>query len=238
VSEVVPLVSCIIATGDRPALLAQAVRCFRRQGYPAKELVIVDDSAGGPAVDWSSPDERIVHVATAAPTVLGAKLNMAAASSSGSIIQKLDDDDYYHPEFLATLVGALRGSADPRAVSGLDCFVVYLAGTGELRTSGHGWFAGGSLCFSKGLWERRGFREVGRAVDWYFLRDNGCHRVRVCRPELYMVVRHGYGHTWRRMGEVDVTDYFRGRSPWPGDLAGLVPESDIPFYRSLLEPTP
>jgi glycosyltransferase involved in cell wall biosynthesis len=238
VSEAAPLVSCVIATGDRPALLAQAVRCFRRQRYPSKELVIVDDSRGGPAVDWTSPDDDILHVATAAPTVLGAKLNMAAASSSGSIIQKLDDDDYYHPEFLGTLADALLASAEPRAVAGLDCFVVYIASTGELRTSGHGWFAGGSLCFTRNLWEQRGFREVRRAVDWYFLRDNDCHRVRVCRPELYVVVRHGYGHTWRRMGEVDVTEYFRGRSPWPGDLAALLPASDIPFYRSLGDSAP
>jgi glycosyltransferase involved in cell wall biosynthesis len=222
-----------MATGGRPDLLAQAVNCFQRQRYPSKELVIVDDSPGGPVADWSDPEKGVRHLQLTEPTILGEKLNHAAAAASGAIIQKLDDDDYYNPDFLSVLVAALRASPDPRAVAALDCFVVLITSTGELRASGHGWFAGGSLCFRRDLWEEAPFRDVGRAVDWYFLRDSRCVRVRVCRPELYMVVRHGHGHTWRRMGDVDVDDYFRRRPAWPGELTDLIPASDLPFYRAL-----
>lgn len=41
----VPLVSCVLLTGNRPDFLMQALRLFNRQKYSNKELIILDDGA-------------------------------------------------------------------------------------------------------------------------------------------------------------------------------------------------
>ncbi len=45
----VPLVSCVMATGNRTRFIPQALRCFLRQTYPNRELLVIDD--GEPSVE-------------------------------------------------------------------------------------------------------------------------------------------------------------------------------------------
>ena len=40
-----PLVSCLMPTADRADFVEQSIRFFRRQSYPRRELVIVDDGS-------------------------------------------------------------------------------------------------------------------------------------------------------------------------------------------------
>jgi glycosyltransferase involved in cell wall biosynthesis len=227
-----PLVSCILATRDRKPFLQQAIKYFCRQEYPHKELIIVDDSATA-AVDIVPHDMRIRYIRLDEQTPLGRKLNLGIAASSGALLQKLDDDDYYHADFLTTTVTALQGADPQQAIVGLDCFLVLIAATGELKFSGHGWCAGGTLCFSRQLWEQGPFREVPRAVDWWFLQDHASQHVKICRPELYVLVRHHAGHLWTRLGTQGVTAYFRQRPTYAVSLARYMPVDDYVFYKHL-----
>ena len=229
-----PLVSCILATRDRQLFLRQAVRYFLRQTYANKELIIVDDGAESAAA-LVPADAHIRYCRIGAQTPLGSKLNLGIARASGHIIQKLDDDDYYHPDFLATTVHALLGRPPDRAVVGLDCFLVLIAATGELKSSGHGWCAGGTLCFFRQLWELRPFRNVASAVDWGFLQDHAPERVTLCNPELYMLVRHQWGHLWTVLNGVDVTEYFSSLHPYAKPLTDCIAAEDQRFYRDLRE---
>jgi glycosyltransferase involved in cell wall biosynthesis len=231
-----PLVSCVLPTADRPGFLRQAIRCFERQSYPEKELVIVDDGAE-PAAEGIPDDPRIRYLRLAGKTPLGTKLNLGIEAARGDLLQKLDDDDYYHPRFLARTVETLRRDRRDNVISGLDCFLVLIAQSGELRFSGHGWFTGATFCFRRSLWRRHPFRDLPRAVDWWFLRDHQPYRLKICEPELLIVVRHQAGHTWRRLGKTDVTEYFRRRRPWGKPLERLLPADDLPFYRSLRQKT-
>jgi glycosyltransferase involved in cell wall biosynthesis len=227
-----PLVSCILATRNRKPFLQQAIKYFCRQEYPHKELIIVDDSSQA-AGDIVPDDARISYIRLHEQMPLGRKLNLGIQASSGPLLQKLDDDDYYHPNFLATTVTLLQGADPTQAIVGLDCFLVLIAATGELKLSGHGWCAGGTLCFSRQLWEHAPFREVPRAVDWWFLQDHAPQRVTICRPELYILVRHHVGHLWTRLGQQDVTTYFRQRPTSATSLARYMPVNDYAFYEHL-----
>jgi glycosyltransferase involved in cell wall biosynthesis len=212
--------------------LQQAIKYFCRQEYPHKELIIVDDSVKA-AAGIVPHDTRIKYIRLDEQTPLGRKLNLGIQASSGPLLQKLDDDDYYHPDFLATTVTALQGADPQQAIVGLDCFLVLITATGELKFSGHGWCAGGTLCFSRQLWEQGPFREVPRAVDWWFLQDHAPQRVKICRPDLYVLVRHHVGHLWTRLGKQDVTTYFRQRPTYAMSLARYMSVDDYGFYKRL-----
>jgi glycosyltransferase involved in cell wall biosynthesis len=227
-----PLVSCILATGRRRQFLKQAIKCFQRQTYENRELLIVDDGTES-VVDLVPEDDRIRYLQLDARAPLGAKLNIGIEQARGQIIQKLDDDDYYAPEFLITTTNALLGHDPARSIVGFGCFLVLIAATGELKYSGKGWCAGGTLCFSKQLWESGPFRDIPRAVDWCFLRDHEPQRIKIYEPELYILVRHDNGHLWARMGNTDVTEHFRRRPAYRKSLRDLLPSEDWAFYEGL-----
>jgi glycosyltransferase involved in cell wall biosynthesis len=226
-------VSCILATRGRPHFLRQAVRYFVGQTYPEKELIVVDDSPQ-PFQDPCISDGRIRYVHTTTPLSLGAKLNLGISLASGQIIQKIDDDDYYAPDFLATTIRTLLESGRRNAIAAFGSFLVYIAGTRSLKCSGRGWFAGGTLCFHRDLWKSHPFRDVNHAEDTYFLEDTSAFRLKIDRPDLYVLVRHGGDHAWTRLGNRDVTDYFRSCQDYPRPLSAcLASEQDLAFYLGL-----
>jgi len=229
-----PMVSCVLATGNRRRFLARAILYFLRQSHDHKELIIVDD--GQEEVrDLIPSGEPIRYLHHHTPTNLGCKLNRGIAAAGGEIIQKLDDDDYYHPSFLATTTTALL-AADPvltHTIVALDSFLVLPLATGTLHTSGEGWSAGGTLCFLKALWERIPFRDIPAKVDYWFLQDSGAQVVKVRNPELYILVRHDQQHAWETMGNTAVTTYFLKRPLYEKSLVQLLRKEDAEFYLSL-----
>src|SRR5262249_4001230 len=70
-----PLVSVILTTRDRPRFLAVALACYRRQTYPHRELIVVDDGDDFPADEAriAAVGGRLLRVEPGTP--LGAKLN-------------------------------------------------------------------------------------------------------------------------------------------------------------------
>ena len=224
-----PLVSCILATRNRPGFFRQALRCYLRQAYRPSELVVVDDGERT-VEDLCIGQPGVRYIRLSKYTVLGAKLNLGIEQCGGSILQKMDDDDYYHPAFLERAVAHL---AAVDTVVAWDCFLVLLAGDGCLRHSGHSWAAGATLCFYRELWQHKPFRDVPSRVDRWFLADTGHSIRRVCEPELFVVVRHG-GNTWTAVNsEYSVDDYLRKRPPYPKPLRDMIEPADWGFYEAL-----
>jgi glycosyltransferase involved in cell wall biosynthesis len=221
-----------MATKDRPRFVRQAVRYFQRQSYPDKELILVDDGRQ-PVEDVLCEDPRIRYIRLAERTTLGAKLNIGIEACQGSIIQKLDDDDYYAPEFLNVTVAAITDEDPQQTIAACDCFLILIAATGKLVFSGYGWSAGPTLCFHRRLWEKQPFRNVPRAVDWWFLKDHSPRRVRIQQPELFILVRHDLGHVWTSMKDADVTDYFSRQKAYARTLRDVIPVEDCEFYERL-----
>jgi glycosyltransferase involved in cell wall biosynthesis len=231
------LVSCILATRKRPQFMAQALRCFEDQTYRAKELIVVDD--GEPSVrDLCMNRPRVRYIGLPKPTLLGTKLNIGIASASGNILQKFDDDDYYHPKFLETAMSHFPVRNGKSAIVAWDCFLALNAGDPCVRFSGHGWFVGATLCFSRQLWERRPFRDLPCSVDSRFVKDHrrSARLVRVCAPGYFVVVRHGR-NTWKWFSNGQkVESYFRERmEAVPQPIEKIVSRRHCDFYKSLAQ---
>ncbi len=220
-----------MATRDRSTFLRQALRCFTRQSYPNKELIVVDDSRRSNAPLFrTQPDVRYLRLAK--PTRTGTKLNIGIEAARGEILQKLDDDDFYHPEFLATSVAHLPAARLDSTLVTRCCFLILLRHDPVIRHSQHGWSPGGTFCFHRALWQKIPFRAVRQSEDSLFLRDHAPSVVRICSAEQYMVVRHG-DNTWTRVTSGDTDDYFRALPGCGKKLDEVVPAGDLRFYRWL-----
>jgi glycosyltransferase involved in cell wall biosynthesis len=229
------LVSCLMATRNRPAFVAQALRCFTRQTYAAAELLLLDDGEESVAALCEGV-ARVRYVRFDRPITTGAKLNRGVELARGSLLQKLDDDDWYHPDFLRVAVEHVPAEGRDSSLVAWDCFLMLLAGESGLRYSGHGWTIGNTLLFTRAFWAVAPFRDISRGVDSHFLRDRQGSLVRVCAPEHCIVVRHGR-NTWfdMRSGE-PVDDYFRRFPLYAKPLAEIVPPEDRRFCESLSSP--
>lgn len=97
-----PLVSIVLPTHNRPALLQEAVDSVLHQTEPRWELIIIDDASDPPVRPDQFPDYHgRIHVhrndhaeGGAASKAFGTKLARA------ELIAYLDDDDLYDPEYV------------------------------------------------------------------------------------------------------------------------------------------
>jgi glycosyltransferase involved in cell wall biosynthesis len=159
-------------TMDRRAFVPRAIEYFRRQDYPAKELVILDDGrdpvgdlvpTGDPAIVYQRLDHRVV---------LGAKRNLACQIARGTIIAHWDDDDWQARHRLSTqVIRLVEGGHD---LCGTRVLRFYdparsQAWRYEWPRGQRTWAAGSSFCYSKDLWARSPFPEVGTGEDSRFI---------------------------------------------------------------------
>ncbi len=107
-----PLVSVIVRTKDRPALLAQALASLAAGSYRRVEVLLVNDGGAPPEPppDFPFALRRVDHAASRGRA---AAANAGLALASGDYVGFLDDDDLVEPEHLETLVGFARATAAP-----------------------------------------------------------------------------------------------------------------------------
>jgi len=205
-----PRVSMILTTRDRPTFLPIALRCFSHQTWENRELIVVDDGDQHPVdpADVAAVGGTLVRVPTG--TVLGAKLNAGIARATGSIIQKMDDDDYYAPPFIANNMAVIldnwREACRPIMVYTAPLLFFHVAAW-ELRRSTDNNLTGATICFTREMWDYRPFREVPSEEDLWLYRDHarfGAVSIPVRTDiEHFVQVRHAGGsmnraHTWQR----------------------------------------
>ena len=120
-----PTVSVVIATHDRPQLLAVALDRVLAQDYPGTVecIVVFDRNVPDTSLERASGNRRVAVVAnTRAPGLAGAR-NTGVLLATGAFVAFCDDDDEWLPQKLSAQVAALDGSDALTSVTGIT--VVY-----------------------------------------------------------------------------------------------------------------
>ncbi|NDE10957.1 MAG: glycosyltransferase family 2 protein [Chitinophagia bacterium] len=103
-------VSALCPTFGRETHGPRLYDVFNAQTYENRELLILDDSETPSRFFLSLNDIRVRYYHVAARYSLGAKRNWLAENAKGQILAHFDDDDYYAPNYLTTMVSNLGDS--------------------------------------------------------------------------------------------------------------------------------
>lgn len=112
------VVSVVIATRNRQALLSETIATVLEQSFQDWELIVVDDAStdGTPELLATLPrDARTRSIRLDAPSERSVARNTGLAAARGELVMFLDDDDLLRANALEMLVGALM--AEPNAVA-------------------------------------------------------------------------------------------------------------------------
>jgi len=171
VAPPLPLVSCIMPTYNRRPFVPKAIEYFLRQGYPNRELIILDD--GEDRVADLVPDlPSLRYIALPERLRLGAKRNAAIQASRGEIIVHWDDDDWMDPSRVNSQVSALLAAdAD---ICGTSRVWFYEIASGRLSIyhyppTQRRWLYGASLCYRRSLWQQKPFEALDIGEDTRFV---------------------------------------------------------------------
>lgn len=234
-----PLVSVILTTHDRPHLLPLALACYQHQSYPRRELFVVDDGAQFPVQEHqvAAAGGRLLRLPHRTP--LGSKLNEGLRHAQGRFCLKMDDDDWYAPRFLETMLAALSDSATALckpSLAAMSPFLFFDVAAWELRRSKDMHISGATFLFAREDWREHPFRPLPRQVDNWFLVDQikaGVSLVRVAALEVFLQLRHR-GHLWTRQPDAQlVDDYVRECALYERTPEDLLPAHALGTYRAL-----
>ena len=107
-----PLVSVIVPTYNRPAMLEEALRSVLAQTYTNFEIVVVNDAGEDVAdvINRFQGRAKISYLRHSENKGLAAARNTGIRAANGKYIAYLDDDDLYYPQHLEVLIGFLENS--------------------------------------------------------------------------------------------------------------------------------
>lgn len=209
----------------RPERVPEAVRRFAAQTYPRKELVVGCHRFSADAiadvvreVEGSLPI-RVMEFDESFS--LGRCLNAAIEETPASLIAKIDDDDFYGPNYLEDAVQANRYAGAP--LVGKGATFIYLESRGEtlLRRPNivdrfyDGSPSGASLVFERSVWERIPFPHRTLGEDLAFVEAAKLLGLRpyATSPYEFVYYRGVSGNTWGAVDEL----FLEGAVPaWQG----------------------
>jgi glycosyltransferase involved in cell wall biosynthesis len=120
-----PVVSIITPSFNRPKLLEAQHRIVTAQSVQDFEWLILDDSPEPAAYFAQLDDPRIRYTHMRDRMIVAAKRNWLCERSAASVIAQFDDDDYYAPDYLATMLARLTETGAD--ITKLSAWFVYSA---------------------------------------------------------------------------------------------------------------
>lgn len=104
-----PFVSVITPTYNRKRFIPHLIQCFKSQTYPKEhmEWIILDDGSD-PVKDLFTGIPNVRYIYNSEKQNIGVKRNILNREAKGDIIVAMDDDDYYPPERVYTVVNAFK----------------------------------------------------------------------------------------------------------------------------------
>ena len=100
-------VSVITPTRNRHSFLKNALTYFRSQDYKNIEWHILDDSPQGTESLNDIDDRNIFYQHVDRQLPIGEKRNILIEKAKGEVIVQFDDDDYYAPNYVRSMIAAL-----------------------------------------------------------------------------------------------------------------------------------
>jgi glycosyltransferase involved in cell wall biosynthesis len=128
-----PAVSVVVATRDRPQLLAEALDAILAQRYagPIEVLAVFDQAEPDTGLVREEPDRTVRVLRNARTPGLAGARNTGIEAATGDYVAFCDDDDTWLPEKLAEQIGALEKA--PEAVVSVTGIVVDFRGRHIVR---------------------------------------------------------------------------------------------------------
>ena len=199
-----PSVSVVLAT-KRPEMLAFSLRQVRKQRGVDLQLVLAPHGFTPDAdVLRELGPERLVVRPQDEATLFGDVLADAVTAADGDLVLKMDDDDWYGPEFVADLLLARAYSG--AEMVGTPAEMHYLVERDVTVRRGHRaelyapFVAGGTMLVERGLLREVGsFRSVRRYVDAQLIAAIQRAGAATYRTHGlgYLLRRNATGHTWQ-----------------------------------------
>lgn len=222
-----PRVSVVLST-MRSELVPGVLEMMSRQTYAHVEVIVVVHGVPAPSldgVDLGGLDYTIVEVP--GTVLFGGALAEGVRRSSGDLITKLDDDDWYSEHHVSDLVLAhLYSRAD---IVGKTTEFLYFEEVGQTvhRTFAteryHDQVAGGAMLLSRATFdELGGWRPTPNSTDRSVLiRIETQGGVAFRTQSLgYMYIRHASKHTWERTASQLVQGSFEQWRGWRSPEVG------------------
>ncbi|GAA0943079.1 glycosyltransferase [Nonomuraea longicatena] len=220
-----PPLTSVLLTTRRADMVGFALDQIARQRDVQLEVILAlhGVSARHPSVaEALRRFGRYVHVYEApVEKIFGEVLNEAAARASGAFLLKMDDDDWYGPDFLADLL--LAHSYSGAQVVGTVPEFVYLAAIDvtvhrrQITEQITSFVAGGTILVERSAFQALGgFRPLRRSVDTQFQEAMQAAGGQIYRTHgLGYILRRGpaANHTWQ---EPIGTFLQRNRRQWRG----------------------
>ena len=179
------LISVVLPTRNRVAVLPDAIVSVLMQSYQNWELIIVDDAGEERLVEAlidEFADTRIRYVRLPNRSGNAAARNAGVSASSGTTIAHMDDDDLWDPDHLLVLHGSMReqaariaygaqavwGGYDPEVGLGHDFRSLIFAPFNRSLLENNNYITTISLIHDRELFERVGGfdNSLKRLVDW------------------------------------------------------------------------
>ena len=128
VSATWPFVSVITPTYNRRRFIPYLIKCYKQQEYRADrmEWIILDDGSdpvGDMFEGLDIPNVRYIY--SPEKQTIGAKRNRLNNEARGDIIVAMDDDDYYPPERVSSVVKAFKQKPSYQLAGASEVFMYY-----------------------------------------------------------------------------------------------------------------
>ena len=216
-----PLVSVIIPTYNRAALVREAIDSVLAQDYPWLEVIVVDDGSG-------DHTPAVVHAFDAALTCIqqphtgvSAARNRGVAASHGELVAFLDSDDLWLPSKVAAQVALFQQQPQMQACYTDEIWMRHgvRVNPRQIHQKHAGWIflhslprciiSPSSIMLRRGLWDRLGgFDERLPACEDYDLWLRLTATVPVTLLPERLIVKRG-GHADQLSHCVPVLDQYR-----------------------------
>jgi hypothetical protein len=109
-------ISVVIPTYNRAKLIQRAITCVLAQTLPCKEILIVDDGSTDDTADVVrsfGPPVRLIPQEHGGPS---RARNLGVSEATTGWIAFLDSDDFWNPDYLEHMTGAIKATAGKAAI--------------------------------------------------------------------------------------------------------------------------